>query len=259
MKFPAKNSLWFAYLLNIVTPGLGHAYYREILFGIFIFLIMLTASALFFLSFFVPLPVMAKLALFGLPSIFFIFSFVDLRRSVRTRREKNPPTARRAMFFLALGCLYLFAAPSSPGNFLLRNAPDFFTTDNSIVPLQKAGHLAFANRLSYTANIFFVDQPVVHNLPERFDIVRFHDQSAERTGVIVAFPGEALEIAEGTMYIDGVPLMGSNPVLSKLAGDWPLTSTPGRSMLVATLHLGQVSQVYTVLWIDIVGKAVVLL
>lgn len=259
MKFRAKNSLWFAYLLNILTPGLGHAFYREILFGVFIFLIMLTASALFFLSFFVPLPTLAKLALFGLPTVFFIFSFVDLHRSIRNRREQSHPSSRRAMVFIAIGFLYLVAAPISPGNFLIRNAPLVYTTDASLTPVQTAGHLAIANRLAYSASIFFVNQPVVHDLPERYDIIRFFDGTAERTGIILAYPGETVEIVEGTLYIDGVPQMGQHPVLQDLVGDWPLTSARSQSMLVATLNLGRVNQLYSVALIDIIGKSVVLL
>jgi len=259
MKFRAKNSLWFAYLLNILTPGLGHAYYRELLFGLFIFLIMLTASALFFLSFFIPLPVLAKLALFGLPTVFFLFSFADLHRSVRSRREEHPPTSRRAMLFLAIGFIYLVAVPSSPGNFLLRNAPVFFTTDSSLTPLQPSGHLAAANRLAYTADIFFVDQRIVHELPERFDIIRFTSEGRNLTGIILAFPGEEIEITDGSLSNDGTPELSRHPLTAALAGDWPLTASPGRSMLVATMTHGRVSNVYTVPLTDIIGKTVLLL
>ena len=55
------------------------------------------------------------------------------------------------MVFIAIGFLYLVAAPISPGNFLIRNAPSVYTTDASLTPVQTAGHLAIANRLARPA------------------------------------------------------------------------------------------------------------
>ena len=78
-----KDSISFAALLNLLLPGLGHSYWRDYTFGLFIFLILLVAATLFFVSFLVTLPVLVKIILFGLPTLFYIFSFLDLARTLR--------------------------------------------------------------------------------------------------------------------------------------------------------------------------------
>ena len=260
MKFHAKNALWFAYILNVCCPGLGHAYYREYLFGLFIYLIMIIATALFFLSFLVALPALVVWGLFGLPVVFFLFSFADLHRTIRTRRRDKPQTSNRALTFGLIGAAYLLLAPVSLGNFLLRNAPEFYTTDSSTAPAVPPGHLAVTNRLAYTANIFFVDHPVLHALPQRLDLVRFLANDSPRTGVVLGLPGESIELLDGTVYIDGVPLMSSHPAIAAYTGDWPLTSANNHSMLVATLRLGGIENIYEVdLYTDLLGKSSVIL
>lgn len=255
MKFHAKNALWFAYLLNLCCPGLGHAYYKEYLFGLFIYLIMLMAAALFFLSYFVSLPDPVTWALFGLPTVFFLFSFADLTRTIRTRRPGTIRTNNRALAFSLIGLVYLLLAPVSLGNFLLRNAPEFYTADGSLAPALPAGHLAITNRLAYAADIFFVDHPVLHALPGRFDLIRFRSENSLVSGIVLGLPGESIEINAGTIYIDGVPLMASIPVLASLSGDWPLTSCDSHSMLVATLRPGGIEKLYEVdLYTDLLGR-----
>jgi hypothetical protein len=260
MKFHAKNSLWFAYLLNFCCPGLGHAYYKEYLFGLFVYLIMLMATALFFLSFFVALPALVTWALFGLPTVFFAFSFLDLHRTIKARWTGTTRSSNRGLTFILLGLTYLLLAPISLGNFLLRNAPQLYTTDNSAAPAVPAGHLAMTNRLAYSADIFFVDHPVLHALPDRFDTIRFRVGDRLRTGVVIGLPGESIEVVSGTVYIDGVPLMATNPTIAALTVDWPLTSGDGQSMLVATLRPGGIEKLYQVnLYTDLLGKTLIVL
>lgn len=68
-------------IFNAIIPGAGHIYWRETLFGMFVFLVMLIAAVLFFFSFLIDLSFMVRLVLFGLPAVFFLFSMVDLGRS----------------------------------------------------------------------------------------------------------------------------------------------------------------------------------
>ena len=254
MKFRAKDSLPFAYLLNVVLPGLGHIFWRDILFGIFIYLIMFTAVALFFLSFFVNLGWGAKLALFGLPAIFYIFSFVDLTRTVKNNRTKVRLTARKAMVFLAIGIIHLVLAPNSPGNFLLRNFPTVYEADRAVLPEIHQGDVVLVNRLAYTADIFFFSYPVLHDMPGRFDIVRFRiNDESKATGVVLALPTESIELLDGTLLVDGVPIMGRPANNISLTGDWPLTSANSQSILVATLRLNTIEKIYEVPIRDVLG------
>jgi hypothetical protein len=254
MKFRAKESLPFAYLLNIVLPGLGHIFWRDILFGLFIYLIMFTAVALFFLSYFVSLGWGAKLALFGLPAVFYIFSFVDLTRTVKTKRRGIHLTTRKAMIFLAVGILHLVLAPNSPGNFMLRNLPSIYEADRAVPPKINAGDLVMVNRLAYSADIFFFPSPVIHELPRRFDVVRFKVNDQTRaTGVVLALPAESIELIDGTLLVDGVPLIWQPEYGVTLRGDWPLTSAGNRSILVATLRFASIDRVYEVPIEDVIG------
>ncbi len=256
MKFRAQQSPPFAYLLNLLCPGLGHLFFGDFLFGLFIYLIMLLASAIVFISLFVPLNSLAQTILFGLPAVFYIFTFVDLSRSTSRRKTKNPRSGRSALFFLLFGLAYFLLAPNSPGNFLLRNLPDLFTvSDNNFSPYCRSGDLMVSNSLSFRANIVFVPEPVIFSLPERFDVVRARTEDGrEVMAVVIGLPAEGVEIIEGVLVVDNTPLMVSPPDLPELQGSWPLTTASGRSILIATLRLGVIDQVYEVSITDIVGR-----
>ena len=68
MKF--AGYLWYGLLLHVLFPGLGHIYFREILFGIFVLLVWFIASVLFYVSYLVQLPILAKTVLLWLPMVF---------------------------------------------------------------------------------------------------------------------------------------------------------------------------------------------
>ena len=66
-----RESVTFSSLLHLLLPGLGHVFWREYAFGLFVFLVMLIAAVLFFVSFLVTIPVLVKVLLLGLPLVFF--------------------------------------------------------------------------------------------------------------------------------------------------------------------------------------------
>lgn len=248
MKFHAKHARWFAYLLHLLMPGLGHVLWREFLFGAFIYLIMLIATALFFVGFFVPFGWPTRVALFGMPTLFYVFTFFDLARTIRARHPTYQPPVRLAQILVLVGAAYFFLAPIAPGNFLLRNAPTLHTIDDtSVSPVYSPGDLTLVNRLSYSADLFFLARPVVYALPDRFEIVRI--RLAERR-LINAFmlgrPGELVEVVDGTVFVNGVAESPPTSFGPPLRGDWPLTPVEPGSILVATIQHGALTRVHEV-------------
>ncbi len=252
-----KESPLFGIILNLLCPGFGHFFWKEYIFGVFIFLIMLIGSVLFFISLLVTLPQAAKIMLLGLPILFFLFTFFDLVKVIRTKQGQVQRSTTAAVVFLVIGVFYQLLVPSAPANFLIHNSPEIYRMDNNhLAPLYKKGDILTANPLAYSANIFFFDYPVYYDLPDRFEIVRFVDSEGRRhTGAVIGLPGEIVELTDGAVAVDGLPKYGRLPGGLSLARDWPLTSVDNRSILVATFNLGSIDSLHHVPITALVGKA----
>ncbi|MBU0982583.1 MAG: hypothetical protein KKA42_01845 [candidate division Zixibacteria bacterium] len=251
-----KDTFGFAVILNLLLPGLGHVFWRDYLFGVFVFLILLIAVALMFVSFLVSLPLTAKLVLFGLPVLFFAFTFVDLSKTVN-RRFHNSRRSRTAAFaFLGSVLAFQLLVPFTPGNFLLRNRPELFRQpDHHLSPLHSKGDLLVTNRMAYTVDLFFAERPLLHDLPRVGEIVRFDDrQSVRRTGLVLGPPGSDVQMIDGQLVIDGSTVSPAVLESLNLNGDMPLTLVEQASILVVTLTLGAVDGVYQVPVDHLVGR-----
>ena len=254
MRFRQSNVA--AALLNLLLPGLGHAYWREYLFGLFVFLIMLIAVALFLVSFLVHLPRAAELILFGLPVVFYLFTFVDLFKTVQRRRVGFTPGGSRCLIFFAVGLAFQLAVPAAPFHFMLKNRPKVFRiADNNLSPLYRRGDIVKASSLTYAVDLFFFERPVFHSFPERFDVIRFVEGASDpRIGVVIGLPGERVEVLEGVVAVNGVPYPEPRGSSLILTGDWPLTSVGPSSILVATMYLSSVRSVVEVPLPNVQGK-----
>jgi len=237
-------------------PGLGHLLWHEYIFGIFTFLVMLLGSVLIVVSFFVHLPPVVALVLYGLPLMFYAFTFIDLARTVRSHRNTAAPGRRAAIIALVVAVAYQLLSPLAPGNFLLRNFPEVFTQENNrLSPLYSRGDILKASRLSYMVDLFIVSKPILHALPQRYDIVRFTDDTGRKmNGLVVGLPGERIQIADGLIVINGLPDVGEAPGGIILSGDCPLTPVGEYSILAARLNLGRIDEVHEVPLVDLVGK-----
>jgi hypothetical protein len=155
-----------------------------------------------------------------------------------------------------LGLIHFLAVPYTPGNMLIRNSPDFYRmTNNDYSPRLRRGDVVAANSLAYKANIFFLDKPVLHDFPDLADIVSYTNEDGNpATGLVLALPHQALEISSGRLFLDGMPVVVDDPLVSRLSGEWPLTYTDSYSVLVADLRLGVVESVKPVAMEDIRGK-----
>ncbi len=251
-----KDSISFGLLLNLIIPGAGHIYLREYLFGLFIFTVMLIAAVLFLFSFIVALPLSATMFLFGLPGVFYLFTFVDLWRSARRTDERRPRTAIVAGFFLAVTALIALLAPLSPVNFFGRNLPEIVTVENDeLSPLVKTGDVCWVSRLAYRANLFFVDQPSLHTSPERWQMVRFVDLDArKRIGLVVGLFDEEIALYNDTLFVDGFPESQPFENPKSIRGEVPLTDAGPASILVVTFSEGRLADIHRVALIDIVGR-----
>ncbi|MBU8934294.1 MAG: hypothetical protein KOO62_09835 [candidate division Zixibacteria bacterium] len=251
-----RDSVPIAILMHLLIPGLGHIYWKEYLFGLFIFLITLTASVLFVVSLFIAIPVPARLVIYGLPVLFYIFSFVDLFRSVRTAAGKVRHTQRRAIVCLTVGFIFQLFWPLAPANLAVRNFPDIFIQNSgNLSPFHLEGDFLKASSLSYFFSVWVVDKRIIHSLPERFDLVRFHDETGtKQCGWVVGFPAEVVELADGILIVDNTPIISMGSNVPALPGDWPLVSVGGYNILIVTMNLGTVERFHEIDLGRIVGK-----
>jgi hypothetical protein len=250
-----RQSFAFAVILNLLCPGLGHAFWKDYSFGVFVFLVMLLSAVLGLVSFLLALSVWAKLALFGLPFVFFVFTFADLRRAIRTRKTTSR-TSRTTAAFLIGAIVWQCLSPLAPVNFAVRNSPELFRLqDNSLSPRFHKGDLLWSNALAYRVAIFFVSRPVLYALPQHGEIVRFVDSAGHRgVGVAIGLPDEQVELSEGILMVNGMPEDVTAMFGTPVSGKVPLTEVERTSILVATIRLGSINQVYQVPVTDILGK-----
>ncbi len=252
----STNPLWLSLILQILMPGLGHAYWKEYAFGLFVFLVMLLTSAIFFVSLLIPLSSLAKFALLGLPLVFYLFAFFDLAKSVRMRRSSIKHTTRIAIICLVVGLVYQIASPSAPGNFIIRNHPSVSRVGGSqLAPFLRSEEWFWVNRAAYAADVFFLNRPLLHKLPEFTDLIAYHEtDGVTRYGMVMGGLSESIEVSAGILYLNGSPINDLLPKGLLLAQDWPLTTSDETSILVATLSAGAIAAFQSVSLADIDGQ-----
>ncbi len=250
------GSRFIPYLLHLLLPGLGHVLAKEYVFGLFVFLVTLLAVVLFFVSFLVAMPPLAEFVLLGLPVIFYVFTFFDLARAIR-KRCFTPIWSRRAVIFLIIGLAYQVLAPSGAVNFLIRNHPDIFIlADTRFAPRYAEGEIMITNPLAYKVRLAFVDKPFLTKLPDRYDLIRVTDSRGQsRSGLVLGFPGESVEVIDGVVIANGEPVLEPTTALgTELRGDCPLTYVDEFSILLANVRLGTVVDVTVVPLANIDGE-----
>lgn len=253
---PARTNKYLTSLMNLLVPGLGHFYWKEYSFGLFVFLITLVAILLFIATFFIDIPIAGKLAMYGLPAIFYLFTFVDLEKSRKTKLKTFVPSIKRFRIYLFIGVAIQLLVPVAPLNFALRNSPELFTINSAnLEPYFHKGDIVKASRLSYKIDFFFLSKPVLHALPERYEIVRVRDKSDNPlTGMVLGLPGENIEIYGNTLYIDDYPESDLSRRNLVFEHDWPLTSVGSYSIMVADLRKGAIDRVFEVPVTQLTGK-----
>lgn len=250
-----RHSFLLASILNVLVPGLGHAFWREYSFGVFVFLIMLLSALLGVVSFLLPLTVLAKTALLGVPLLFFAFTFIDLRRVVRGSKTLGR-SVRTTTVFVVGAILWQLLSPLAVANFGLRNLPEVFQQpDNAFSPRFHQGDLLVANSLAYRASLFFIGRSQLYALPSPGEVVRYADSAGvRRIGLAVGLPGEQVEIADGILMTGGVPFDLSAAIGCELSGRVELTLVDPTSILVVTVRLGAIEKTEQVPFNDILGK-----
>lgn len=243
-------------LLNLILPGAGHFFIREYVFGVFVFLIWLVAASLFYLSFVIDLNQGAKLILFSLPLVFYFFTFFDFLQSYKKKKELKKRSAVFSIVIYAVAIIYQLSVPSAPINFAIANGPiPFVLKNHRLSPLYTQGTLMKASRLAYRFQVLGFGRPFLHHLPDRYDIVRFRSENGAReNAVVLGLPQEEIEIAAGTVIINTVPDFEGWTAGLELNGNWPATVLNDGELLVATLNLGAIDEVYRVPVANIIGK-----
>ena len=251
-----KDSYSFAFILNLLLPGAGHVFWREYTFGLFVFLIALLAMTLFIVSFIISTTGILIAILFGLPALFFLFTFVDLGKSITRRNRISQRSVQTMILYLVGIIVFQVFSPIAPVNFVLRNPPEVFSVDgNSLSPEFKDGDLVVANPLAWRADLIFVDGHYWFDTPRRGEIVRFNNgRPSPRTGVILGMFGEEVQLVDGVLLVDGVPQLADLPGKRLLHGDMALTLTHPTSILIATLNLGVVDRTYQVPADSLIGR-----
>jgi len=250
------DSYSFAGLLNLLLPGAGHIFWRDYLFGVFVFLIALLAVALVYFSILFPLPTGVKLVLFVLPAVFYGASFFDLYKTVQKkgRISKRKPHVPWLYLGFVIG-VQLFA-PISPGYFALLNRPTLDgVQDNSLAPVLRRGDRVLRSEAAYRVKVPFWDHPIWLSRPDYGDLVSFVDHDGRpRVGLVLARSGERAEVFDGDLWVNGDLLPGAFPPRLRLSGDMPLTVAQPGSILVATLKLGALDSTFQVTGDRLLGK-----
>ncbi len=250
------NSKFSGLLLNILLPGAGHVYFREYVFGIFVMLVWLIAAALFYLSFVIELNQWAKLILFGLPLVFYFFTFFDLLQPTKKKKSFKPRESFFSAMIYAAALIYQIAAPVAPLNFLMANGPiPFLLNDHRLSPLHVDGTLMKASRLAYQIDIVGFDKPIFHHLPDRYDLVRYiSDNGSKENAAVLGLPQEEIEIVEGTVIINGIPDFEGWIGGLTFHGNWPPETAGSQELLVATLNLGGIDKIFKIPLLQLIGK-----
>lgn len=240
-----NEPFWKPALLQLLLPGMGHFYIRERLFGAFVFLVMLLAALLFAASFFLSLPGLARLVMFGLPLFFYLFSFVDLYKNIKSESAKKRSPINGFRFFVIAGITYQLLAPVALGNFLIINRPDIYRMESTgLAPELTKGAVLISDNLSFQVRFLAFQKVILHALPERFDIIRVEDTDGNaHTGLVVGMPGEDVEIQSGIVVVDGTPDLLTEKGSRMTGGDWPLTKVGKYVMLVAVMKTGGIDTV----------------
>ncbi|MBI5266577.1 MAG: hypothetical protein HY851_05010 [candidate division Zixibacteria bacterium] len=250
-----RNDFGFAFLLNLLVPGIGHGFWKEYAFGVFVFLVMILSVVLAMASLLLPFSALTRAFLIGLPALYYIFTFVDLRRVVRKKRSAGR-TYQVTAAFLIFAILWQLLSPAAPVNFLARNAPEVFRlSDNALSPRLRQGSWLYSNSLAYRANFFFISRPQLYALPERGELVRFADSMGVRhVGLVIGFPGEQVEIIGRTLTANGVDFDVSDMFGAPLSGTMALTPVESGSIMVAMIRIGMIETTHQVAVTDILGK-----
>lgn len=245
-----------AVLLNLLLPGAGHVYFKEYVFGTFVLLISLLAAGLIYLTLLIELNFWAKLILFGLPLVFYFFTFFDLINSINRKKERKTRGFAFSVIIYVVALSYQALAPTAPVNFMITNGPiPFVLNNNRLAPVYAKGTLMKISRLSYSVKILGLGRPVIHHLPERYDIVRFRIENGSfHNAVVLGLPQEVIELIDGTVIINGLPdfegWMGGVSITGSMS---PLTVADG-NLLVATLNLGAIDEAFQISLNQIIGK-----
>ena len=242
--------------MNLLLPGSGHVYFREYVFGIFVMLVWLIAAALFYLSFVIELNKWAKLILFGLPLVFYFFTFFDLIHTINKKKNVSPRGSFFSAIIYATAFIYQIAVPVAPLNFLIVNGPlPFILNDHRLSPLHSEGTFMKASRLAYQIDIVGFDKPIFHNSPERYDLVRYiSDNGLKENAVVLGLPQEEIEIIEGTVIVNGIPDFEGWIGGLTFSGNWPHEAVGNQELLVATLNLGNIDRIYHISLVQLIGK-----
>lgn len=250
------NSKFSGLLLNLILPGAGHFFIRDYVFGTFVFLIWVVAASLFYLSLVIDLNNWAKLVLFGLPLVFYFFTFFDFLQSYKKKKEIKKRRSLFSIIIFVVAAGYQLLSPSAPVNFAIANGPIPFVLENHrLSPIYSQGTLMKASRLAYRFQIMGFSRPILHHMPERYDLVRFQsERGVKENAVVLGLPQEEVEIAEGTVIINTVPDFEGWPSGLEFSGNWPATVLNAGELLVATLNLGAIDEVYRVPVSNVIGK-----
>jgi signal peptidase I len=250
-----RNSFSFAFLLNLLCPGLGHAFWREYAFGSFVFLVMVLSALLGVVAVIFTVSIWVRIGMYILPLLFYGFTFVDLRRVTKARTAPGRTIAPTAAFLVAsIGWQLL--SPLAPVNFGLNNFPSVFRQpDNSLSPTFHQGDILAANSLAYKASFAFVSHPQFFALPELGDLVQYEDSAGARpVGIVGGLPGDQIEVDDGKLYIGPTWYELAEFMGFRVGGTVELTAVEPGSILILKVRLGEVTGVEQVPLGNIIGK-----
>ena len=201
-----------AVMLSILLPGLGHIYAKKTQKGVVLFVSIMIAEFLFVTYLFSPhTRIMIGSVILGIVLVLFgVFIIIDSFLSAKTYNMSNNLTVdskKGKKVIIVIACLF-FLFVFNPGQSLIAFPLAMYVRGN-IVQSFKVPTATMQPTLM-VGDAILVDKAIYHKEePKRGDVVVFvypEDPRKNFIKRIVGMPGETLEIKNGKVLINGIPL-----------------------------------------------------
>jgi signal peptidase I len=197
---PARRP-WLAGALNLVVPGLGHAYVGEVRRGLWLWgavlLVALVSSWSGLVEHFWGLAVMVVVQL-GL----YAYMIKDAAARARSRNSSGPGPLQR--WAVCVGLVLFSTLVVSPWARSVLSQQSFWIPAVSMEPTLVPGDHLIAQKGPFDAEDLERGEVVIFQSPE--------DPSIDQVYRIVGLPGEMIDLVDKAVLIDGKPLDGGWPV-----------------------------------------------
>ncbi len=200
---------WVAFLLSLLTPGLGHVYNSDLAGGIvrYVAVTVIVGTALVAWAYLVPSVVALGIVLIGALTV-----FVGVAMTAYQQSRHLPASTPRFWYSRWYGLLGIFLVASVALDPVRSAAMKYFAQAYkipaaSMLPTLAVGDHVYVTKLCYGAKLPFTDTFLMtFHPPERGDVVVLKYPEDERKDFIkrvVGVPGDVVEVRDKDLYVNG--------------------------------------------------------